>query len=279
LFGAEDATLIKHLNKNVLGSAGIGWVDLSSSSDLAAMLIRMADATDGRMSGIRETSPIFRGRVPHPDIHSLTTVPGSDPKFIQPRNDHTGSDTKLFGNPLDRHPAIIHLLESPKINGFASGECYPDFSSMSTDDLLRNSETSRHLFYRCPDVMHSTQNSVINDNSSVGGTIGSLKPIVHSRDVNPILLRQLLDIHSGIVQLEKVVDVNIIPFHGYVYDFQTISTLCIGNGVITSNCRSRIIPYFGGIPGERDYTKGFSQEFIDGAEQMEDTFRSKYWKL
>ena len=45
------------------------------------------------------------------------------------------------------------------------------------------------------------------------------------------------------------------------------------------NCRSRIIPYFGTIPGERDFTKDFSQEFIDDAEQMEDTFRSKYWSL
>lgn len=45
------------------------------------------------------------------------------------------------------------------------------------------------------------------------------------------------------------------------------------------NCRSRLIPYFGGIPGERDYRKDFSQEFIDEAEQMEDTFRSKYWSL
>jgi len=45
------------------------------------------------------------------------------------------------------------------------------------------------------------------------------------------------------------------------------------------NCRSRVIPYFGGIPGERDFTKDFSPEFIDDAEQMEDTFRSKYWSL
>jgi len=45
------------------------------------------------------------------------------------------------------------------------------------------------------------------------------------------------------------------------------------------NCRSRIRPYFGGIPGERDYTKDFSQEFIDDAEQMNSTFISKYWNF
>jgi len=45
------------------------------------------------------------------------------------------------------------------------------------------------------------------------------------------------------------------------------------------HCRSRILPYFGGIPGERDYTKDFSQEFIDEAGQMQDTFISKYWNF
>lgn len=51
------------------------------------------------------------------------------------------------------------------------------------------------------------------------------------------------------------------------------------NGVVVHNCRSRIVPYFGTIPGERDFTNDFSQEFIDDAEQMEDRFQLKYWKL
>ena len=45
------------------------------------------------------------------------------------------------------------------------------------------------------------------------------------------------------------------------------------------NCRTRPIPYFGTIPGERDYTKDFSQEFIDEAEEMNYTFKSKYWNF
>jgi len=45
------------------------------------------------------------------------------------------------------------------------------------------------------------------------------------------------------------------------------------------NCRSRIIPYFGGIPGERDYTKDFSPEFVEEADRSQDVFRSKYWSL
>ena len=45
------------------------------------------------------------------------------------------------------------------------------------------------------------------------------------------------------------------------------------------NCRSRITPYFGTLPRERDYTKDFSQEFIDEAEEMNYTFKSKYWNF
>jgi hypothetical protein len=57
------------------------------------------------------------------------------------------------------------------------------------------------------------------------------------------MLTQLLNRHPGIIELQEVVKVDIIPaFHGIVYDVQTNSTLCIGNGYIMSNCRCTIIP-------------------------------------
>lgn len=43
------------------------------------------------------------------------------------------------------------------------------------------------------------------------------------------------------------------------------------------NCRSRIIPYFGKIPGKRDFTKQFSADFIERARKTQSTFRKKYW--
>ena len=45
------------------------------------------------------------------------------------------------------------------------------------------------------------------------------------------------------------------------------------------NCRSRILPYFRGIPGERDYTKDFEPEFIAVAEETLKTFHTKYWDI
>ena len=43
------------------------------------------------------------------------------------------------------------------------------------------------------------------------------------------------------------------------------------------HCRSRLIPYFKGIPGPRDYTKDFDDEYIKRAEKVRDTFLKKYW--
>lgn len=45
------------------------------------------------------------------------------------------------------------------------------------------------------------------------------------------------------------------------------------------NCRSRLRPYFGTVPGARDYTKDFSPKFIDEAEHTADVFKTKYWNV
>ena len=49
------------------------------------------------------------------------------------------------------------------------------------------------------------------------------------------------------------------------------------NGVVVHNCRSRLIPYFGKIPGKRDFKKDFDPDFIKRAEKTSSTFRKSYW--
>jgi hypothetical protein len=44
------------------------------------------------------------------------------------------------------------------------------------------------------------------------------------------------------------------------------------------NCRSRVVPVIGKIPGARDFTEEFGSEFVSGATETADTFRSKYWR-
>ena len=43
------------------------------------------------------------------------------------------------------------------------------------------------------------------------------------------------------------------------------------------SCRSDLLPYFGEIPGKRDFTIDFSPEFIRRAENTTKVFRKKYW--
>ena len=58
----------------------------------------------------------------------------------------------------------------------------------------------------------------------------------------PETIRDLLDRQPLVIQTTKVVRIDRRPFHGYIYDLQTPSTLCIYNNVITSNCRCTVIP-------------------------------------
>lgn len=43
------------------------------------------------------------------------------------------------------------------------------------------------------------------------------------------------------------------------------------------NCRSDILPYWGGIPGKRDFKAQFGAEYVQDAENVATAFRSKYW--
>jgi len=43
------------------------------------------------------------------------------------------------------------------------------------------------------------------------------------------------------------------------------------------NCRSRLVPYFGKIPGKRNFTEQYGKEFVAEAEKTSTVFRSKYW--
>lgn len=42
-------------------------------------------------------------------------------------------------------------------------------------------------------------------------------------------------------------------------------------------CRSRLKPYWGGIPGKRNFKAEFGSEYVADATKVSDTFRSKYW--
>ena len=58
------------------------------------------------------------------------------------------------------------------------------------------------------------------------------------------LARQLIDGFAGPVAFDQVLDVEIIPFHGIVYNLQTTEGWYIADGIITHNCRCATVLRF-----------------------------------
>lgn len=65
--------------------------------------------------------------------------------------------------------------------------------------------------------------------------------IVNRRDGTTKLIGDLCKRHTGLIELDSLIDVDIRHYHGFVYDLQSISTLLICNNILVSNCRCRAI--------------------------------------
>jgi hypothetical protein len=53
--------------------------------------------------------------------------------------------------------------------------------------------------------------------------------------------RENLNGIPGIIELNEIIAIDSSVYHGYVYDVQSISTLLICNGILTSNCRCCLV--------------------------------------
>jgi hypothetical protein len=88
--------------------------------------------------------------------------------------------------------------------------------------------------------------------------------------------------HSGLVQLDQVIEVRRYPFIGHVYNLETTEGWYIGNGIVSHNCRCELVPWLGTQPGvsspslpealqreaRRAILKGWSLPSESGAERI-----------
>lgn len=95
-------------------------------------------------------------------------------------------------------------------NGLAGG--------VSTDNLV-----DRQINFGAPDGL-----------SGITQDIGDLGP------VDAELARQLTDGLAGPVIADEVIDVQLVPFSGHVFNLQTAGGYYIAEGILTHNCRSRV---------------------------------------
>jgi hypothetical protein len=147
------------------------------------------------------------------------------------------------------------------------------FASPPRDDLLLPESQN----YNVPSALEMISNrfdghasSVESDNFIRGNFY---PPIIAGYNPSPLktiedqasrtlkLFSKPLKCSPGLIESDKVIGINILSYHGFVYDLESISSLLICNGVFASNCRCTVY-YFESPPTEGDTTlEGLPEDF------------------
>ena len=178
---------------------------LSGSCDFASFLKRAGSAFSRDMSSFSKCSNLFRAGLSHSKVHRLTAPSRNHPKFEEPVLDNVPRAGELLGEGFDGHATIIEVKNILGIN-FPSGGSI----AFSGTDLYPGPTES------CNDSLATA----------------------------PDHLRNGITRLSRFIELDNIVSIQITACHGYVYDFQSISSLLLCNGILVSNCRCRPIAYF-----------------------------------
>ena len=196
-----ESTFQKHFSGGRFNPTCKSEIPFFSESPLYEFLFSAGFASDGGMSGSRQSDPIFRFRGSHPGIHTLTPVSGSHSILLQDPDDNRSGDIVSDSKTLNRFSGIKPLNN---INNW--------------------------------DLPASVSSPNFNPSSFENPTNG-----LYSRFVN---LSDLFSRFSGFVKLDNIISIRILPYSGYVYDLQTLSTVYIGSSFLISNCRCTWVPYF-----------------------------------
>ena len=97
------------------------------------------------------------------------------------------------------------------------------------------------------------------------------KASVNSGATHTELFGKSLNGLAGIIKTDQLVNINVHPFHGYVYDLQTVSSLLIGNSILMSNCRCTMLPVINALPEDvgqvsddtRNFVNNWSDNYFD----------------
>lgn len=192
----------KHFSGGNFDPACKSEIPFFSLSPLYEFLFSAAFASDGGMSGSRQSEPIFRCRGSHSGIHSFTPVSGSDSILLQDSDDNRSGNIISGSKTLNRFSGIKPLNNTNNW-GLPASVSSPNLNSSSFENPTNG---------------------------------------LYSRFVN---LSDLFSRFSGFVKLDNIISIRILPYSGYVYDLQTLSTLYLGNSFLISNCRCTWVPYFG----------------------------------
>lgn len=135
-------------------------------------------------------------------------------------------------------------------DGFEQGYSIPRLTK-SIERYFDKDRTASARFART--VTNDVYNRAHMDRYDESGIVDGIEISAH-RDDRTSEICEMLD---GTIYALDDKDIRVPPFH--------------------FGCRTRTIPYFGKVPGERVFTKDFDADFIQRAESTRDLFLKKYW--
>jgi HK97 family phage portal protein len=204
LRGARVAAGGEHVAGDTFYAADVRSFGLSGSGALADFLVGAALAADSIVGGRREPAPFFGRRLGHPGEHPLASVPGSDAGVSENEADGGTLDPEGGGQRLHRLARSEPLQDGGAVNGGLA---------LLTSGLEGVSHRDAHLEQAMPDGASAEAETLAECCRRFAGQVG----------------------------LTKIIGVDLHVFAGHVYDLQTVSSLYICNGVLSSNCRCAVI--------------------------------------
>lgn len=206
---ANEALGFKHVAQKYFGSADVRAVTLTPERELAEVLFRWAHAADGIMGGRREALAFLRRSSGHADEVSLASVAKRDPALGKSEPDNILADAVANGKGANGHTRGV------VVDDLLDGQTKPITTAKAESFTIRAEGDSTAL---------------------EAHTDGFPVAIEHSAD--------LVTGQAGFIEPLQVIDVKTFPFTGHVYDLQTLTSLYLANGVLSSNCRTVLLPIF-----------------------------------
>jgi len=202
LEGARNSSFLQHFGKYNFSPTDIQSFKFSGFSPLAQLFMRAAFATDGGMSGLRQSNPFFSSRLAHSNKHRFAASTWRNSGISKTDINNTTGNVIFRCQGFDRQSTVIQ-----------------------TDNFI------------------NVERSIIDIPCSSGLDIPFSESFTHSFPIDTKNICDIINSSSALIKTDKIIDIKVKSFHGFVYDFQTITTLCIGNSIITSNCRCATSPY------------------------------------
>jgi intein/homing endonuclease len=190
----------QHLSERAFPTTNVRGPDLPRSGSLASFLKRRLASTAGAMGSLGIVPTFLRGPKRHEGAIGFSASTERDAKFMETIGEKRAADPKGRRNPGDRLSVGVPFQDG------VDGQVHA-----ATDTRRTSVESSL--------------------NPSFGQSIPdrSLADAEGGRDLYLSL--------AGQVFADDVVSVDVIPFHGHVYNLQTQDGYYVAEGIVTHNCK------------------------------------------